>query len=212
MNMMNKKRSRGTLRAKYLIILPLITFLLLLSNIESVTHAAVNHPDRESVFGEVAFLYAGQEAQDLESSQTGQATIENPSKTKGRGIEQSAIAYAQQKKAKEAVYTKVDEMPVFPGGETALMDYIQTNLKYPAESAEKGKQGRVTVGFIVQKDGSISGIEVLRGIDQLCDAEAVRVIASMPRWQAGKKNGKAVATYFKLPVIYRLGKAKKKCI
>lgn len=103
-------------------------------------------------------------------------------------------------------FTAVEQMPSFPGGQQELDNYINTNLNYPAAAQKNGIQGRVTIRFIVKKDGSTSDIQVLRGIDPACDKEAVRLIESMPTWNPGKQNGIAVPVYYTLPITFRLPK------
>lgn len=95
-------------------------------------------------------------------------------------------------------------MPQFPGGEVEMMKFIKDNLRYPVVDQENGTQGRVTVRFVVTKTGSIDQVEVVRGISPTCDREAMRVVKAMPKWIPGKQNGKPVAVYFNLPVLYRL--------
>lgn len=102
------------------------------------------------------------------------------------------------------IYEKAEEMPCFPGGETALSQYITSHKKYPRYAEENGIQGRVTVQFIVQKDGSLSDIKVQKSVDPRLDAEAMRVVQSMPRWIPGKINGNPVAVKYSVPVIFRL--------
>ena len=87
------------------------------------------------------------------------------------------------------VFDIVEQQPLFPGGPAALMKYLSENTKYPVVAQENGVQGRVTVQFVVEKDGSISDVHVLRGVDPSLDKEAVRVVKSMPRWTPGKQNG-----------------------
>lgn len=100
--------------------------------------------------------------------------------------------------------TIAEVMPQFPGGEAEMMSFIGKNLKYPVVDQENGTQGRVTVRFVVTKTGDIDQVEVMRGISPTCDREAMRVVKSMPKWIPGKQNGKPVAVYFTLPVLYRL--------
>ena len=102
------------------------------------------------------------------------------------------------------VYMIVDEMPEFPGGDKELYQFIADNVKYPAEAKEKGIKGRVFVNFIVEPDGSVSDIKVLRGIGGGCDEEAVRVVKSMPKFKPGIQNGEAVRVSYTVPVIFRL--------
>lgn len=98
----------------------------------------------------------------------------------------------------------VEQQPMFPGGQTALMKYLSEHTKYPVVAQENGVQGRVTVQFVVEKDGSISDVHVLRGVDPSLDKEAVRVVKSMPRWTPGKQNGINVRVNYRVPVLFRL--------
>ena len=102
------------------------------------------------------------------------------------------------------VFDIVEQQPLFPGGPTALMKYLSENTKYPVVAQENGVQGRVTVQFVVEKDGSISDVHVLRGVDPSLDREAVRVVKSMPRWTPGKQNGITVRVNYRVPVLFRL--------
>lgn len=102
------------------------------------------------------------------------------------------------------VFTVVEQMPEFPGGDKALDDFIIKNLKYPEEAKKQNIQGKVWIGFIVDKEGNVLEIEALRGIGGGCDEEAVRVVALMPKWKPGKQSGKPVVVKFRLPINFRL--------
>ena len=102
------------------------------------------------------------------------------------------------------IFTVVEQMPMFPGGDAALMGYLRDNMHYPTVAAENGVQGRVVVGFVVERDGSITDVNVLRSVDPSLDREAMRVVKSMPRWQPGKQNGSAVRVKYQVPVSFRL--------
>lgn len=102
------------------------------------------------------------------------------------------------------IFTVVEQMPMYPGGDAALMGYLRDNIKYPTVAAENGVQGRVVVGFVVERDGSITDVNILRGVDPSLDREAMRVVKSMPRWNPGKQNGSAVRVKFQVPVSFRL--------
>ena len=105
----------------------------------------------------------------------------------------------------DTVYQIVEEMPQFPGGENALMEYVSKNVVYPEEAKEKEIQGRVFISFVVEKDGSIGGVKVLRGIGGGCDEESVRVISDMPKWKPGKQKGEAVRVSYQIPIMFKLG-------
>lgn len=109
-------------------------------------------------------------------------------------------------KMKNGVYTGVDEMPRFPGGESELMKFIGANLKYPEKAIKDQTEGRVVVQFIVSKTGKVRDIAVIRSLSPECDAEAVSVIESMPDWTPGKEKGQVVDVYYTLPIAYKLTK------
>lgn len=102
------------------------------------------------------------------------------------------------------IFTVVEQMPMYPGGDAALMGYLRDNIHYPTIAAENGVQGRVVVGFVVERDGSITDVNILRGVDPSLDREAMRVVKSMPRWNPGKQNGSAVRVKYQVPVSFRL--------
>ena len=102
------------------------------------------------------------------------------------------------------VFDVVEEMPSFPGGNAALMSYLNSNTKYPVVAQENGVQGRVIVSFVVERDGSISDVKVARSVDPSLDREAQRVVKSMPKWKPGKQNGSAVRVKYTVPVVFRL--------
>lgn len=116
----------------------------------------------------------------------------------------SFMTSTAQTKKNNMVYDVVEVMPQFPGGQTAMLKYIMENIKYPKQIMEEGIQGRVTVSFIVEKDGRVSNVRLLRSVQPLLDKEAVRVVKSMPKWTPGKHNGKPVRVRFNLPVMFKL--------
>ncbi len=106
------------------------------------------------------------------------------------------------------VYNIVEEMPKFPGGENAMMKFISENVTYPQEARDKNISGRVFVSFVVEKDGSVNEVKVLRSVDKLLDNEAVRVVKAMPKWNPGKQKGKAVRVNYNLPIFFKLSEGK----
>ena len=107
------------------------------------------------------------------------------------------------------VFINVEEQPQFPGGAPKLLEYLSQNIRYPKEAMEADKQGRVIVSFVIRKDGSISDAKVVKPVDPLLDAEALRVVNTMPNWTPGKQSGKAVNVKYSVPITFRLeGKAK----
>ena len=116
-----------------------------------------------------------------------------------------AVAQPEPKpEVENKVFDVVEQMPSFPGGPQALMEYLSNNVKYPVVAQENGVQGRVVVSFVVERDGSITDVKVVRSVDPSLDKEAVRVVKSMPRWIPGKQNGQAVRVKYNVPVAFRL--------
>ena len=102
------------------------------------------------------------------------------------------------------IFEIVEIMPEFPGGQAALMAFLSKNIQYPVIAIENGLSGRVTIGFVVNSDGSIVDVTVARGLDPSLDREAVRVVNSMPKWTPGQQRGKPVRVKFTVPVTFRL--------
>ena len=110
----------------------------------------------------------------------------------------------EKKEVANKVFDVVERMPSFPGGNEALMKFLQENVKYPVVAQENGVQGRVVVSFVVERDGSITDVKVVRSVDPSLDKEATRVVKSMPHWIPGKQNGAAVRVKYNVPVSFRL--------
>lgn len=110
----------------------------------------------------------------------------------------------KQEEVTEEIFVVVEEQPEFPGGNTAMMKFLGDNIKYPVIAQENGIQGRVITNFVVERDGSITDVQVVRGVDPSLDKEAIRVIQSMPKWKPGKQRGSTVRVRFTLPVVFRL--------
>jgi TonB family protein len=108
------------------------------------------------------------------------------------------------KGAREEPYTAVQEMPKFPGGESALLEHIFKNLKYPAQSQKSGMQGKVYIRITISEDGSVKDPTIMRSLDTYCDKEAIRVMNSLPKWNPGKQNGKSVPVYYVIPIEFKL--------
>ncbi|MFR2733769.1 TonB family protein [Hoylesella buccalis] len=116
-----------------------------------------------------------------------------------------AVAQPEPKpEVENKVFDVVEQMPSFPGGPSALMKYLSENVKYPVVAQENGVQGRVVVSFVVEKDGHITDVKVVRSVDPSLDKEAARVVRSMPSWIPGKQNGSAVRVKYNVPVSFKL--------
>lgn len=121
--------------------------------------------------------------------------------------EQVVVKEPEPEKAKpkeDEIFVAVEQQAEFPGGQGALMKFLSNNIRYPESAQQNDIQGRVIVKFVVEKDGSIGNVTVVKGVDRDLDREAIRVVKKMPRWQPGKNNGVAVRSYFNLPVTFRL--------
>jgi TonB family protein len=112
--------------------------------------------------------------------------------------------------AQDEIFMVVEKVPQFPGGESARIAFMGSNIRYPQEAMEEGIQGTVYVSFVVEKDGSISNIKILRDIGGGCGQEAVRVVSMMPKWEPGTQRGKAVRVQFNMPVTFTLSDGNEK--
>lgn len=111
---------------------------------------------------------------------------------------------AVTEEAPETVFMKVDQMPEFPGGPMELRKFIASSVKYPVEAQKSKAQGKVFVSFVVSKTGSVTRAKIVRGVDPVLDAEAMRVVNSMPKWTPGKQKGKDVAVQYTIPINFVL--------
>ena len=235
--MMNKKRSPGIVRTKYLIFIPLVGILMLLSNIEAVARLTVRLANEATVSNAMVTatgILVDETGQPLIGASVvvkgckertitdkkGAFSLEVPANAilrcsyQGRESQEVLAAdmtnnthlslSSKSREMNEQVFTVVEKMPSFPGGDAELLKYIATNIKYPKESQDNGEQGRVICSFIVGRDGSVNNPEVLRGVTPLLNEEAVRVINTMPSWNPGMQRGKAVAVKYTVPITFRL--------
>jgi protein TonB len=136
----------------------------------------------------------------------GAFTVEGNDEEAGEVLKaKEVIAEPEPPKVEETkVFDVVEEMPQFPGGQAALLEYLAKNIKYPVVAEENGVQGRVIVTFVVERDGSITDVKVVKSVDPSLDKEAARVVKSMPKWQPGKQNGSAVRVKYTVPVTFKL--------
>ena len=198
-SMMNKKRSRSIGRTKYLIFIPVVGTLLILSNVDAL--ARITDELTESTFADVLLPEA-----ILPFPFVGDASPAE--KREEYVLSEEGIEAARR--ARNQVFTVVEVMPEFPGGQGALLKFLATNVRYPESAVKNGIEGRVSCSFVVGKDGSISEAEVIRGVSPELNEEALRVINSMPVWSPGKQRGKVVNVKYTVPVTFRLSGGKKK--
>jgi len=207
--MMLKEKSSPWARLKYLYVLPVAAIAVtafarpeVSETVEEISAVKVN--DLTAI---VETKVAESSGQLLPAQSVPKDSVNRKSKVAVQQMDELVVVgYASKDSVKdrEPVFNVVEQMPSFPGGMEALMQYLAKNMRYPVEAQKNKVQGRVVVGFIVSKDGDIKKAHILRGVDPELDAEAIRVIESMPRWMPGMQRGKAVAVSYTLPVMFRL--------
>ncbi len=144
---------------------------------------------------------------DLSKTNTAIGTfdVKGNDEAEGEVLKAKEVVVDEKPKEEETkVFDVVEQMPSFPGGDAELMKYLNTHIKYPAVAEENGIQGRVVATFVVERDGSISDVKVIKSVDPSLDKEAIRVLKSMPKWIPGKQNGSAVRVKYTVPVTFRL--------
>ena len=148
---------------------------------------------------------------ELKETETAFGQKDNEKGTEDRNVtrtlkEEVVVEKPVEKKEekKEEIFRSVEQMPQFPGGEAALMKYLQSHINYPPMAAENNVQGRVVVQFVVDKTGKVGEVKVVRSVDKDLDKEAVRVCKSLPKFTPGRQNGQAVSVWYTLPVTFKL--------
>jgi TonB family protein len=119
-------------------------------------------------------------------------------------IEMPVAAKSQHDDPDKMVFMVVEKMPEYPGGDKEMFEFIASNIEYPAQAKKKGIQGRVYVTFVIEQDGRVSDVRILRGIGGGCDEEALRVVKAMPKWSPGIQKGKPVRVQYNLPLSFKL--------
>ena len=119
-------------------------------------------------------------------------------------VKYTPVVVEEEEPEEQQIFQIVEEMPEFPGGMGECLKFLMKNAKYPTISQENGVQGKVSVKFVIEKDGSIADPVVVRGVDPYLDKEALRVVKSMPKWKPGKQRGKPVRVSYTVPVIFKL--------
>ena len=187
--MLNRKQTRKIMLGKYLMFIPVIALLIFFSN-------CTNKPKADEA-QQAPSAELAEKSPDAKTSET----TENANATADAN---KALTPLEAQDADSKIFDMVEEMPNFPGGSKELMSYLVKNIEYPASAKKDGKQGRVIIQFVVEKDGSISDVKVVRGVDPSLDQEAVRVVKAMPNWIPGKMKGNAVRVKYTVPVMFRL--------
>ncbi|MDD5345362.1 MAG: TonB family protein [Proteiniphilum sp.] len=199
--MMNQSKSPAYKVGRYLLVLPLVVLFLTANSI----YAAQREPaDDETKMLNPAVAELRQEQLSVDNMLTPELMQAE--------LEDQSLQQPPPEKKEEEIFVIVENQPEFPGGMGALMKLIGDSIRYPVEAQQKGIQGRVICNFVVMKDGSISDLQIVRGVDPLLDAEALRVLGLMPDWKPGKQRGQAVNVRFTLPVVFRLSGNESKVI
>lgn len=192
--MMQKRKSNPWARMKYAFVLP----------VAATAMAAFARPEISQQMAEISSAKITDLSRMVQTT-AAERTRPEAIDTTTSAREVMVTGYAQFTDNK--VYESVEVMPEFPGGQAELLKFVAKSIKYPTEAQRRGAQGRVIVKFVVETNGSISNIHVVKGIDPLLDAEAIRVCTTMPTWAPARQEGKAVRCYYTIPVTFRLVKA-----
>jgi TonB family protein len=210
--MMLHKESKSSHLLKLLALIPIVGIALAL-NARTVTHYVYDEPQKQQPVkkGKKAgtIKVNGQEIKVVEQddivTMEGEADRDlTPDIQKPESVE---MPNGMAVDAQEKVFDVVEQMPEYPGGVQALLEYLQTNVRYPEEAEKQNLEGRVILTFVVGKDGSIRNAKVVKSVDPLLDAEALRVINAMPNWKPGRQNGKPVAVKYTVPLSFHLDDA-----
>lgn len=196
--MMNQKKSSKSTALKYLLIAPLTFSLVVISNAESLAGKAaelVNNP--VAVVSEnVSKIQAVAEKQIVVSLPEHHTEIMKPEVV----LPEDTVKVAPD----DVIFMVVEQMPKFPGGNQAMFKYLSENIRYPENAHRNGIQGRVICQFVIDSEGKVTAVEVVRGVDRDLDLEALRVVKAMPAWEPGRQKGKAVRVKYTLPINFRL--------
>ena len=180
--MMNQQKTKKAGMLKYSLIVPLALALVLSSNAETIVNSTKN-------------AMASTKKPEVNSQKVNKTqVVKTPRETKTTKQQSDIIK----------IYTVVDKMPQYPGGDTEMLNFIAHNLKYPKISQQNGIQGKVIVRFVVSKTGKVEKAEIVRRLDPLCDKEALRVVNSLAHFTPGKVQGNNVAVYYTLPITFKL--------
>lgn len=207
--MMNQQKTNKAGMLKYLLVLPLASALVVSSNAEAIINS-LEIPVKEAI---VELKPESMPAQN----QPAQSVTKSTPKTQTAKIDEVVVGYASQATVPDdkpkvntaemnenTVFMVVEKMPQFTGGDPALIKYLNENVRYPVKAQENNIQGRIICQFVVDTDGSITNVEVVRSVDASLDAEAVRVITAMPKWTPGEQRGEKVRVRYTMPINFKL--------
>jgi TonB family protein len=222
--MMMKKQTSPWARLKVLYVLPVAALVLLAASCNNAKEEADAQKVSEAVEADPLFVvdgnvvsvdvYKSLKPEDIDHVDVlkGEAATSVWGTRGANGVVQVTTKKAAAPSAEDNsdVFNVVEKMPEFEGGMNGMMSFLQKNIKYPEEAIKNGTQGRVVVQFVVNKDGSITDANVVKSVSPELDAEALRVVKSMPKWTPGEQRGEKVRVQFTLPVQFKLPKAEDK--
>ena len=210
-HMMTNKKSKSSHLMKLLALLPIVGAALAL-NARTITDYVYDGPRQQPSSSATHQLQAvgsdaGSQALETNPSLYGK-TAEMSGVVEEKGIGETVVGDTIQtdspKTGGRKVYDVVDQMPKFPGGPGAMMQYVSDNIRYPEEAYKQGQEGRVIVSFVVESDGSLSDVCIVRGASAPLDAEAIRVVSTMPQWTPGRQYGEPVAVKYTMPLVFKI--------
>ena len=218
---MNRHLSNPWARLRVLLMLPVVAFAIIMASAcknddiqDSEQKDAVTYESNSTVISKLP---------GVKSDADGDVTVNGKKVSKimvnGEEVDEKTMAMIKEliasqhsdaeieivEEDEEETFMVVEDMPEFPGGTAGLLEYLRSNLNYPAGCKANNIQGRVLVSFVVEKDGSISDAEVVKSVDEELDAEALRVVSKMPNWKPGTQRGEAVRVKYTVPINFRLG-------
>ena len=194
--MMLHKKSQGSHLLKLLALLPIVGTALAL-NAETVTDVVYQQPQKK-------IIKKGKKNATVKMGPVNEIVVVEQAPDDQKEVKPVEMPNAIKVEKEVKAFDVVEQMPQFPGGPAALMQFLSQNVKYPVEAHKAGVQGRVIATFVVEKDGSITEACIARSIHPSLDAEALRVIGSMPNWMPGMQNGEPVRVKYTVPITFKL--------
>ena len=202
--MMLHKKSQGSHLLKLLALLPIVGISLVL-NAETVTDVVYQQPQKK-------FIKKGKKNATVKMGPVNEIVVVEQAPDDQKEVKPVEMPNAIKVEKEVKAFDVVEQMPQFPGGPAALMQFLSQNVKYPVEAHKAGVQGRVIANFVVEKDGSITEAKIVKSVSPELDAEALRVIGSMPNWMPGRQNGEPVRVKYTVPITFKLQGSEKPAV
>jgi TonB family protein len=206
--MMNQKKTPKTGMLKYLLIVPLVSALVISSNAESMINSA-GQAVKKQLAPQKTVIEEAKHASVPVRDELAVVASTTPSEKKQVQTPPPPPPPVGEISDQDVIFMVVEKMPQYPGGDEELFKYLATNIKYPSDAKEQNIEGRVICQFVINRDGSVSDVVVVRSIAPSLDAEAVRVISAMPNWTPGEQRGQTVRVKYTLPINFKLDSEKK---